>query len=327
MKNVKELFPSILNSAFDPREALLTIWGDDNWGVNNDVGQIKKILMKRPGKEMEMINEHDCVYKEEYSSWVHKEGRGYWVSEDKSLPNIPLMQQQHDNLANILREEGAEVIYLESADTLSKSVNVRDVLTVTPGGAVLSNMGPVMRKSEIRYALKTLGEIGMPIAGCIIGDGLFEGGSFAILNNKLAVAGLSKRGNQEGINQLKSILAIQGMDLITIPLVGHSLHTDSAFVMVDYDKALIKSYRLPYYFLEELERLGIKGIEAAPGERWAINCLAVKPGKVIMAQESVRTIERLQKEGVDVIPIDYSEIQKNGGGIHCSTNPLSREAI
>lgn len=315
MGNVKELIPSI-SSTWDP-----------SWGANSEVAQIKKVLLKRPSKEMKMINDQDCVYMEEYMAWVHKEHKGYWVSEDGSLPNIELMQQQSDNLAKILQAEGAEVIYLESGDTLSKAVNVRDTLCVTPGGAILCNLAPAMRKGEIRYVTKLLGDLGMPISGSIIGDGLFEGGSFTFLTPTLALAGLSKRGNQAGINQLQSILKAQGIDLLTIPLVGHSLHTDSAFVMVDYDKALVITDRLPYYFLEEMDRLGIKGIEVAPGERWALNSLAVRPGRVIIAAESVRTMERLQAVGVDVIPLDYSEIQKNGGGLHCSTNPLSREFI
>ncbi len=29
--------------------------------------------------------------------------------------------------------------------------------------------------------------------------------------------------------------------------------------------------------------------------------------------------------GVEVVPLDYSECQHNGGGIHCSTFPLVRE--
>ncbi|MGH3059954.1 MAG: arginine deiminase family protein, partial [Gaiellaceae bacterium] len=39
------------------------------------------------------------------------------------------------------------------------------------------------------------------------------------------------------------------------------------------------------------------------------------------------TAERLERRGIDVIPIPYSEIQKNGGGIHCSTMELIRDDI
>ena len=39
----------------------------------------------------------------------------------------------------------------------------------------------------------------------------------------------------------------------------------------------------------------------------------------------VSTAERLVDHGVEVVPIDYSESQNNGGGIHCPTAPLIRD--
>lgn len=329
MKLIHELFePNIISS--EDQEHQITVWGN-TWGTNNDVGQIKKVLMKRPGKEItNIINESSCIYEEEYGAWVHKEKKGYWVSPDGSLPDLEKMQDQHDHLAEVLKKEGAEVIYLKAdGDEMeySKCVYVRDLISVIPGGAVLSRMAPANRQGEEKFAVKTLADLGMPIAGSIIGKGVFEGGSFGFLNPRLAFAGHSKRGNSEGILQLKAILEVLGIDLTTIPLVGHSLHTDSAFTMVDTDKAVLISEKLPYWFLEKIRELGIEGIEVEPEERWAVNCLAVKPGKVIVAAEAKRSIERMVKKGLEVIPIDYTEIQKNGGGIHCSTNPLVRESI
>lgn len=330
MKLVHELFPPNITPAHDP-SYVKSIWGE-TWGINNDVGRIKKVLMKRPGKEItNIINKDDCFYDENYGSWIHKEKKGYWISPDRSLPDLERMQDQHDQLAQILRNEGAEVVYIDDADgegaELCKTVNVRDLICVTPGGAILNRMAPAMRQGEERLALKTLAKIGMPINGSIIGNGVFEGGSFGFLNPGLAFAGHSKRGNREAIQQLENILKTQDIELVTIPLVGHSLHTDSAFTMVDVDKAVLIQDRLPYWFLERLEELGIKGIQVEQEERWAVNCLAIKPGKVIVAAEAKRAIERMDQAGLEVIPLDYSEVQKNGGGIHCTTNPLIREPI
>jgi N-dimethylarginine dimethylaminohydrolase len=44
-----------------------------------------------------------------------------------------------------------------------------------------------------------------------------------------------------------------------------------------------------------------------------------------MAQGSPRSADKLTKAGVEVIEIPYSEIQKNGGGVHCSTMELVRD--
>ncbi|GAB3794016.1 dimethylarginine dimethylaminohydrolase family protein [Virgibacillus kimchii] len=329
MKLVHELFDANIVPTDDEAYQKKT-WGNV-WGLNNDVGQIKKVLMKRPGKEIiENINNENCVFEEDYGSWVNKDKKGYWISPDKSLPDIELMQAQHDQLAQILKDEGAEVIYVDydnEESNFSKAVNVRDVISVTPGGAILNRMAPAMRQGEEKFVTRTLADIGMPINGSIIGKGVFEGGSFGFLTPNLAFAGHSKRGNREAISQLESILSTQNIDLVTIPLVGHSLHTDSAFTMVDIDKAVIIKEKLPYWFLEMLDELGIKGIDIEPNEKWAVNCLAIKPGKVVVAKEASNSIENMIKAGIEVIPLDYSEVQKNGGGIHCTTNPIIRDSV
>src|SRR5699024_2196187 len=235
---------------------------------------------------------------------------------------------QHDNLAEIIKNEGGEIIYVNCDDkNLSKIVNVRDLLCVTPGGAIINRLAPSMRQGEELWAVRTLAEQGVPINGSIVGGGIFEGGSFGFLNSHTAIAGHSKRGNNQGIQQLKNILEHQGIDLITVPLVGHSLHTDSAFKMVDSDKAVFIQDRLPYWFLEKLEELGIKTIQVDQEERWAINCLPVRPGRVVVEKEASKALERMDKAGVELIPLDYTEVQKNGGGIHCTTNTLLRDSL
>ena len=38
-------------------------------------------------------------------------------------------------------------------------------------------------------------------------------------------------------------------------------------------------------------------------------------------------VKRLEQRGIEVLRIPYNEIQKNGGGIHCSTMELIRDDI
>jgi N-dimethylarginine dimethylaminohydrolase len=60
-------------------------------------------------------------------------------------------------------------------------------------------------------------------------------------------------------------------------------------------------------------------------EDWAINGLAVRPGRLILSEGQPRTVERLVRRGVEVVEIPYREIQRGGGGIHCTTMELRRE--
>ncbi len=100
---------------------------------------------------------------------------------------------------------------------------------------------------------------------------------------------------------------------------------DGCIVIVDYDKAIVNVTRLPYWFLDLLTELGIQAIHVWPTEQKAVNCLAVRPGRVIIAAGCPRTVERLHRAGVETIEIPYDEVHKNGGGIHCSTLPLVRD--
>jgi N-dimethylarginine dimethylaminohydrolase len=69
--------------------------------------------------------------------------------------------------------------------------------------------------------------------------------------------------------------------------------------------------------------LKIKTITLHPDDHaFTINCLAVRPGRVIMSETSGHTLDRLAKEGIEVLSLDFDAVYRGGGGIHCSTAPL-----
>jgi arginine deiminase len=91
----------------------------------------------------------------------------------------------------------------------------------------------------------------------------------------------------------------------------------------------VRAESLPFWFLEKLKELGVRTIETTPeDEGWIINCLAVRPGRILMPEgASNDTLDRLAKLHVDVVVLPYDRMALNGGGIHCSTCPLSRDPI
>ena len=42
---------------------------------------------------------------------------------------------------------------------------------------------------------------------------------------------------------------------------------------------------------------------------------------------SSQTREQLESLGVEIVTVPYDRVQLNGGGIHCSTCPLVRDAV
>ena len=322
--SVLKFFPPIAEPPHEDPDCMKKYWGR-RWGTNSDVGQLRVVMMHRPGKEMEQIDE--SKWNDEAGGLIGDNAAWYW--RDRKGPDIAKMQAQHDAYTDILRKEGVEVVYVDAPDTdRTRTVFTRDVAAAIPGGMFVSRLGPAYRRGEEINATKTLGKLGVPIIHTFHNNALFEGGNFAMITPKVAVLGQSSRTNDAGVEQCRRTLAEVGVELIVVPITGYGLHIDGGFNMVTEDTALINVTRLPWYFLVKLQEMGIRTVEVHPDDSFqAINIFQLRPGKIIMASGSDRTVERLNKVGVEVITIEYDEIAKNGGGPHCSTCPLMRDYI
>ncbi len=310
--------------AFETPEMLEKVWGR-RWGLNNDVGKLHMVLVNRPEQWQMMLSGGE--YSEEMQAWIGPDFMWYWA--DRNRPDVALAQAQHDGLVAALQAEGTEVVHVQNPlPHMSKTIFTRDPAIMTTGGALVCRFGIDYRIGEELPFTRTLANLGVPILHTVHGTGLMEGGSFSWLNSETAVIGVGHRCNFEGARQLADVFKTQGVELLLIDNMGYGLHIDGSFVMVAEDMALAFSYELPWWFLEKLKEMGIRVVEADPRDgAFGVNCLAVSPGRVIMAAHAERTAERLDKLGVAVIPVEYSEIHKAGGGIHCSTLPLIRDDI
>jgi N-dimethylarginine dimethylaminohydrolase len=323
---VLERMPPRAEPAFEETSMQERVWGR-RWGVYNDVGRLRMVAVHRPGDEIKLMD--PSKYDPSVAAVLDADEAWYW--RDRTGPDLPLMQAQHDGLVAALKAEDIEVVQVDCSPTNPHATFTRDMAFAVKGGAIISRMGLVGkdpgygRRGEEAYITCKLAEIGMPILHTIHGTGLMEGGSFTFLTNDVAAVGMSFRGNESGARQIECVLAEQGVRLIRVPLTGFSLHIDGGIVMVDHDKALVNVTRLSYWFLDELADLGIELIHAWPTETMAVNCLAVRPSRVIIAAGCPRTVERLNKRGIETVEIPYAEVYKNGGGIHCSTLPLIRD--
>jgi N-dimethylarginine dimethylaminohydrolase len=192
-------------------------------------------------------------------------------------------------------------------------------------GAVVGRLAAEMRRGEEAHVTRMLAELGVPILRTIVGRGTIEGGSVMRLRPGLLALGTSIRCNAEGAAQLAETLGALGGELVSVPLGGYSIHIDGHLALVDVDKALVHAPGLPHWFLMRLKALGYELLHVDAQEGWAVNLLTLRPGRVLMSDACPRTAELLERRGVEVVPLAYDEIHKNGGGIHCSTHELWRE--
>lgn len=318
-------FPSRPTPPFEDDAEQRRVWGR-RWGCNSDVGRLRLVLVHRPGSELAVVDPAKRI--DELGAYGDPEIGWYW--RGREIPDLAALQAQHDALVAALEEEGVEVVRLRRcAPGRMKSVYTRDQVIAIDGGAIVCRMGAPIRRGEEAPVTETLAALGMPILRTIHGTGLMEGGSFAFITPKVAVVGLSSRVNDAGADQVEEVLRVQGIRLLRVHLTGYRLHIDGAFVMIDVDTALINPVQLPFWFLETLREMRIRTIEVHPDDPvWTVNCLAVAPGRVLMAdQVSPRTAEALDKAGISVRLVPYDAVYQGGGGIHCSTAPLIRDPI
>ena len=317
------LCPPVAEPPFEDPAELERVWGK-RWGSVDEVGILRAVLLRRPGPELEQIRPD--AWNPGARALVDPNGGWYWESEEP--PDLSLVAQQYERLVAALEAEDVEVHFAEPlAERFTKAMYTRDPLISVPGGVVIGRLAPLMRRGEERSITQAVGGLGVPILRTITGTGLLEGGSFAKLTPRVAAFGTSIRCNDEAASQLAETLRWLGIELIVVPMSGYSIHLDGHFAMVDVDKALVDPTGLPHWFLDKLAQLGIEAIWCHPEEGWAINSLAVRPGRVLMGEGNPRTAERLERRGVEVVTLPYDEIQKNGGGIHCSTMELLRDPV
>jgi N-dimethylarginine dimethylaminohydrolase len=319
----QSLFPPMAEPAFETPEELERVWGA-SWGTSSEVGKLRAVLMRRPGPELERIRPD--AWDAGMGALVDPEEGWYW--ESNTPPDLEVVGEQYDGLIASLQREGVAVHFAEQADSrLSKAMYTRDPLVTVPGGAIIGRLAPRMRRGEEPSIARAVAALGVPILRTITRTGLVEGGSFAKLTPTMAAFGTSIRCNDEGARQLEEALRPLGIELVIVPMGGFSIHLDGNFGMVDVDKALVHAPGLPYSFLDLLAKLDIEAIWCDPEELWAINSLVLEPGRVLMCEGYPRTAARLEQRGVEVVTIPYAEIQKNGGGIHCSTMELHRDGV
>ena len=91
--------------------------------VKSEIGPLKKVLLHRPGKELEHLVPGELER---------------LLFDD--IPYLRLAQQEHDTFAAILREQGAEVVYLE--DLMAETLRANPGLRVTFVRQFLREGGP-----------------------------------------------------------------------------------------------------------------------------------------------------------------------------------------
>jgi N-dimethylarginine dimethylaminohydrolase len=303
-------FPSEASFSQEMKE----LWGD--WFCNSEIGKLEAVLMHRPGGEIEGITA---------GNFAEFRFRGP-MNPDKA-------RAQQDALVDLYQSHGVNVFYVEGQRSdRPNAMFMRDLMFMTPEGAIVCRPAIPSRRGEERAVAKTLANLGVPIIKTINGDGYFEGACAMWVNSDTVIVGTGSRSNESGTQQVEAELRNIGVkNIIRTQIPYGSIHLDGYMNMVDRNKLVIFPWHVTYDCAKQLMDLGIELIELTNihelKQGMSMNFVALEPGKVVMPSNNPETKEFLHLNGVEVIEIEMDEIMKGWGALHCMTAFLKRQPV
>jgi dimethylargininase len=214
---------------------------------------------------------------------------------------------QHGAYVAALRAAGAEVRVLPAEDAFPDSVFVEDAAVVLDEVAILTRPGVASRLEEPELLAPHLAAH-RPLAR-IAAPATLEGGDVLRVGGRL-LAGLSPRTNAAGVEALRALTKPLGYAVTAVPVRG-CLHLKTGVTALD-DETLLAN---PDWL--DLEPLaGFDVVSVAPEEPWAANVLRLK-GTLLVNSAYPRTLERLARRGLALVPVDISEFAKAEAGLTC----------
>jgi N-dimethylarginine dimethylaminohydrolase len=306
------------------------IWGR-RWGAEG-IGTLREVLVSRPTE-----NEIRDEYAKEWQ---------YYYSSRAGNADLGRLQAQFDEYYAVLADHGVRVNSIEApVPAIGAYGYLKNLVTLAGGGLVVRGgaivhrmgLGSWQRGREVIWS-KVLTALQVPIYLTIHGTGVGEPGAGRWLDSKTFVFNESVVANEEGLRQIEFVLNGLGIELVTTHSPGWvetindgnwgSSHADMFLMVPDHRVAVLAPQLVNYGFVRYLMREDWTVIEVPPEEYWDLACNAVTlaPGKVVMNAGSPTVVAALERHGVEVVQVDFSESQSFAiAGLHCATLELVRD--
>jgi N-dimethylarginine dimethylaminohydrolase len=315
--SVSNLSAAYGGELWSPRIAAMTedmasTWGD--WGVSSEIGKLHAVLLRRPGSELDAITDFNAMQ----------------MRSDLCPERV---REQHDALADAYRAAGVVVHYVERGRIdKPNAMFVRDLMLMTPEGAIVTRPASTVRAGEERLVAEALALLGVPILMSVHGSGTFEGADVIWVDEHLCFLAEGLRTNEEGSNQVERMLREIGVtEIVRVGLPHGAMHLDGLLAIIDRDLAVVWPRRTPFKAVSTLRKRGFRFVEV-DDEREAQECLpmnfvALAPGEILMPAGGSSMREKYEAAGVRCHVVEIGECIKAGGGIHCMTGFLKRDSL
>ena len=223
------------------RQDIGPIWAP--CGICNEWSPLKAVLLHRPGEELAASAEdHDAV-------------------QMLAPLDVARAQAEHDAMADIYRQYGVTVHYVEPAGSPQPNqMFCADLVVMTPDGAVLARPASTVRAGEERWVARRLSELGIPIVRTLTGAATFEGADMMWLDPLTVMIGRGLRTNQAAIDQISTVLSVAGVTVHAFDMPYGTMHFMGMLRIVDQDLAIAWPRITPHAAVDLLRSHGMNVI-------------------------------------------------------------------
>lgn len=313
------------------------------WGRRigcNGIGKLREVALAR------ITENENQLYDARFS---HATDPGFLEAHGFGrILDVDQCREQQKRYAEVLEGEGVVVHWIDYGDRpmgpfgpIHRQWAVHELLVIN-GGAVVPKMGPdpfSFGRAEF-LAHWALWEQNIPTLVTIT-EGICEAGATAWLAQDVYVVGLSPAYTKRGLDQLlpavRQTTDVDDLKVLTVRCqgslyldrrTGATAHITNLIAPLDLETVLCYPAALDTESLLWLKNNRFTLVEADIEEHVehdVCNLKILEPGRVIMAAEAPRTIEKVRRVGVEVIEVPYSGFHRAGGGFHDSTMEIYRE--
>lgn len=306
------------------------------FGVRSAYGDLKRVIMHRPGAELAMVTERSLA---EFNFDAPVDSARFIDDYDIMRTCLEGHGVETLLLTEILADDPDALGYMARRPNMTYT---RDLAVVFASGAVL--MGPHLkgRWGDQRMLGRAFRKLGVPIVGTIEQPGFLEGGGVTLIGEDTVVASLCDRSNETGTRALRDL--ILGRDVqyfLEVPLPFGEIHIDGAFMVLDEKLCLVHEPTFEVFpcalyeaghseprhvmFLDFLAERAMTTIPITDDERDCghLNVVVTRRSRTAVGFDgTTRIAAELARHGwrLDTFP---SEVLFLGnGGAHCMTCPL-----
>ncbi len=338
--------PQVLS---DFGEELEKYWGR-KWRANTNVGKLRIVLVHRPGKEFLSVGKP--------TPWPpYDSSLAAWRMSFK--PDLDELIEHHENLVKAYRDEGVEVL-IRKPDTNEppyqvKAIYTDDVCHPAVYGQIILRMYDHIRKGEELPTYQTLAEVGCPVVGMIVGNGMAEGGPIGWLDEKHVVVAVHypransqqpklMKANEWGHKQFARIVNTQDpeVDVRLCPGYGSRLGV-SHYALIDRHTSVQDPRTLDPYLVEWMRAEMDWEFIVPPDDvcrtfrtrderqtlvkRGPETGVVLEPMKLLVPTGAPKATKWFESIGIEVVEVECSSLvgPRNSGSIHCAAGSIIRD--